>query len=296
MLEARSRRACSSAAQLEVARTQIEEDAPSWALHDHPRYPEAPGTRRRTPARLKRKYGAARAVVEHLARSKASSSAERLGGNERDDAEALRTRFAAAARCARALSGERKRAAGKLAAAISKELASLGMGGARIEVAVSPLEGRSGEIDVDGARLSAAGLDRAEFLIAPNKGETARPLTRIASGGELSRAMLAVNRVLADIGPAGMYVFDEVDSGVGGGIAEVIGRKIKDVADHRQVLCITHLPQIAVFADHHYKVEKQVIGERTQSNVRKLSRKQQDEEIARMLGGLRITAKTRRPR
>jgi DNA repair protein RecN (Recombination protein N) len=116
---------------------------------------------------------------------------------------------------------------------------------------------------------------------------------RIASGGELSRAMLAIKRVLAGIGPAGMYVFDEVDSGVGGAVAEVIGRKIRDVAEHRQVLCITHLPQIAVFADHHYKVEKAVIGERTQSSVRKLSRKEQEEEIARMLGGLRITAKTR---
>jgi DNA repair protein RecN (Recombination protein N) len=286
--------------QLEGARTQLEEAARELGRYTRSIHadPEAlTGVEERLHAlhRLKRKYGGSlEAVVSHLERSRRELDA--LSDHE-GTCETLRKQcdqaLADAARCARVLSTERKRAAGKLAAAISKELASLGMGGARIEVAVSPLEGRSGEIEVDGARLSAAGLDRAEFLIAPNKGETARPLTRIASGGELSRAMLAIKRVLADIGPAGMYVFDEVDSGIGGGIAEVIGRKIKDVADHRQVLCITHLPQIAVFADHHYKVEKAVIDERTQSSVRKLSRKQQEEEIARMLGGLRITAKTR---
>jgi len=108
-----------------------------------------------------------------------------------------------------------------------------------------------------------------------------------------SRAMLAIKRVLAGIGPAGMYVFDEVDTGVGGAIAEVIGRKIHDVAQHRQVLCVTHLPQIAAFADAHFKVEKAVVGERTCSSMRRLTRKEQEEELARMLGGLKITAKTR---
>lgn len=105
--------------------------------------------------------------------------------------------------------------------------------------------------------------------------------------------MLAIKCVLADLGPAGMYVFDEVDSGIGGGMAEIIGRKIRSVAQHRQVLCITHLPEIAVFADQHFKVEKVIRGERTLSTVRRLTRKEQQEEIARMLGGLKITAKTR---
>jgi DNA repair protein RecN (Recombination protein N) len=146
---------------------------------------------------------------------------------------------------------------------------------------------------IDGARLTADGLERAEFLIAPNRGEEARSLHRIASGGELSRAMLAIKCVLADLGPAGMYAFDEVDAGVGGGMAEIIGRKIRQVAQHRQVLCITHLAQIAVFADQHFKVEKVVRGERTLSTVRRLSEREQREEIARMLGGVKITAKTR---
>jgi DNA repair protein RecN (Recombination protein N) len=105
--------------------------------------------------------------------------------------------------------------------------------------------------------------------------------------------MLAIKCVLADLGPAGMYAFDEIDTGVGGGMAEIIGRKIHSVAQHRQVLCITHLPQIAVFADHHFKVEKSVRDERTLSTVRRLNSKEQPEEIARMLGGLKITAKTR---
>jgi DNA repair protein RecN (Recombination protein N) len=286
--------------QLESARTQLEEAARELgrytrSIHADPEALLGMEERLHALTRLKRKYGGTlEAVVEHLARSRAELAA--LADHE-GTSDGLRKQYEqaleAAAKCARVLSADRKRAAGKLASAIGKELASLGMGGARIEVDVSPLEGRAGEIEIDGARLSAYGIDRAEFLIAPNKGEVARPLMRIASGGELSRAMLAIKRVLAGIGPAGMYVFDEVDSGVGGAIAEVIGRKIRDVAEHRQVLCITHLPQIAVFADHHYKVEKAVIDERTQSSVRKLTRKEQEEEIARMLGGLRITAKTR---
>lgn len=288
------------ARQLESVRTQIEEAARELgrytrSIHADPEALTGVEERLHALQKLKRKYGGTlESVVEHLTRSKRELSA--LDDHESTSDELRRgydAALTAAASCARALSSQRRRAASKLANAISKELASLGMGGARIEVDVSPLEGRSGEIEIDGARLSPNGLDRAEFLIAPNKGEQARPLMRIASGGELSRAMLAIKRVLAGIGPAGMYVFDEVDTGIGGGIAEVIGRKIKDVSLHRQVLCITHLPQIAVFADHHYKVEKAVVGERTQSTVRKLSRKEQEEEIARMLGGLRITSKTR---
>jgi DNA repair protein RecN (Recombination protein N) len=211
---------------------------------------------------------------------------------------------------ARALSVERRQGAGQLGAAISQQLESLGMGGARVQVALRSLPegvahfvarpsgagstaGEGSEFSVDGVQLSADGLERAEFLIAPNRGEEARSLHRVASGGELSRAMLAIKCVLADLGPAGMYAFDEIDTGVGGAMAEIIGRKIRSVAQHRQVLCITHLPQIAVFADQHFKVEKFVRGERTLSRVRRLSSKEQREEIARMLGGVEITAKTR---
>ena len=122
----------------------------------------------------------------------------------------------------------------------------------------------------------SSGIDRVEFLIAPNKGEDPRPLRRIASGGELSRALLALKRVLAEKGPAGLYVFDEVDAGVSGAIAEVIGRAIADVARHRQVLCITHLPQIAALADAQYVVDKSEAKGRTTSAVRKLSDDERD--------------------
>ncbi|MFT3923379.1 MAG: DNA repair protein RecN [Myxococcales bacterium] len=245
--------------------------------------------------KLKRKYGGTlENVLAHLAQSQAELAAleDHEGTSERLRSE-YQTKLGEARGVARELSKQRRLAAGKLASAISEELTSLGMGGARILVDVSPLEGKLGELEVDGARLSAHGIDRAEFLIAPNRGEQARPLSKVASGGELSRAMLAIKRVLAGLGPAGMYVFDEVDSGVGGAVAEVIGRKIEEVSEHRQVLCITHLPQIAVFAKSHFKVEKASQGERTVSTVKKLSKREQEEEIARMLGGLKITAKTR---
>ncbi len=288
------------AQQLENANAQLEEAARELGrytrtIHSDPEALTGLEERLHALHRLKRKYGGTlEAVLQHLEQSKRELAAWVDHEHTSDSLRAVYDRtLAEAAAGARTLSAARKRAAVELAKAISKELGSLGMGGARIEVDVSPLEGRSGEIEIDGARLCAHGLDRAEFLIAPNRGELARPLTKIASGGELSRAMLAIKRVLAGLGPAGMYVFDEVDSGVGGAVAEVIGRKIKDVSEHRQVLCITHLPQIAVFADHHYKVEKAVVGERTQSRLRKLSKREQEEEIARMLGGLRITAKTR---
>jgi DNA repair protein RecN (Recombination protein N) len=167
-----------------------------------------------------------------------------------------------------------------------------------VQVRLARLEGGTRELAIEGARLHSSGIDRAEFLIAPNKGEEARPLRKVASGGELSRAMLAIKRVLAGlrsaaIGPAGLYVFDEVDTGVGGAVAEVIGRKLKEVSQHHQVLCITHLAPIAVYADKHFLVRKDVVGDRTRSAILALEEKERLEEVARMLGGLNITRKTR---
>jgi DNA repair protein RecN (Recombination protein N) len=198
--------------------------------------------------------------------------------------------IAAVAAEARSLSKKRRDAAQKLGDAISRELAGLGMGRARVVIDVSPVPSHdaSGVPPIDGARLTQTGIDRVEFLIAPNKGEEPRPLRRIASGGELSRALLALKRVLAEKGPAGLYVFDEVDAGVSGAIAEVIGRAIADVARHRQVLCITHLPQIAALADQQYVVDKTESKGRTTSSVRKLSARERVEEIARMIGGVRV--------
>ncbi len=194
-----------------------------------------------------------------------------------------------AATQARELSKRRKQAADKLGASISTELADLGMGGARVVVDVAALGGGGGELAVDGARLGRDGIDKVEFLISPNKGIDPRPLRRIASGGELSRALLALKRVLAEGGPAGLYVFDEVDAGVGGAVADKIGRAIADVARHHQVLCITHLAPIAAFADAHYVVSKQSAGTVTTSAVRRVEKKERTQEVARMLSGAKVT-------
>jgi DNA repair protein RecN (Recombination protein N) len=190
---------------------------------------------------------------------------------------------------AKKLSAKRRKAAEKLGEAISGELAELGMGGARVVVDVAPLGGAVEEQAVDGARLGRDGIDRVEFLISPNKGIEPRPLRRIASGGELSRALLALKRSLAECGPAGLYVFDEVDTGVGGAVADKIGRAIADVARHHQVLCITHLAPIAAFADAHFVVEKRAEGELAKSDVRRLGARDRVAEVARMLAGAKVT-------
>jgi DNA repair protein RecN (Recombination protein N) len=195
---------------------------------------------------------------------------------------------------ARALSRKRRDAAEKLADAIGRELAQLGMGRARVVVEVTPASVVEGALLVDGARLTRTGIDRVEVLIAPNRGEEPRPLRKIASGGELSRALLAFKRVLAGQGPAGTYVFDEVDAGVGGAIAEVIGHAIADIARHRQVVCITHLPQIAALADAHFVVDKSESRGRTSTRVRRLAPEERVDEIARMIGGIKVGDAARR--
>ena len=197
--------------------------------------------------------------------------------------------LAKAATLAKKLSAKRREAAEKLARAISHELAELAMGGARVVVDVAPLGGDRGELSVDGARLSRDGIDRVEFLIAPNKGMDPKPLGKIASGGELSRSLLALKRVLAEHGPAGLYVFDEVDAGIGGAVADKIGRAIADVAKHHQVLCITHLAPIAAFAETHFVVSKENEGQITKSAVRRVEGKERVGEIGRMLAGARVT-------
>lgn len=187
------------------------------------------------------------------------------------------------------LSEVRRAAAASLGSAIAVELRDLGMGGAEIVVDVAALEPGSTGLVHQGMRLTPSGLDRVELLIAPNPGEPPRPLRRIASGGELSRALLGTKRVLAGIGPVGTYVFDEVDSGVGGAVADAIGRKLAEVARHHQVVCITHLPQIAAFGRAHMVVSKEVSEGRTASRLRRLEVADRVEELARMLGGRRVT-------
>ncbi|HJX62400.1 MAG TPA: DNA repair protein RecN [Polyangia bacterium] len=172
------------------------------------------------------------------------------------------------------ISEQRRKAARVLGRRMDETLRDLGLAGARVPIAVE-----------DRGEPGPRGKDRVRFLFAPNRGEEPRPLDRIASGGELSRVMLAVKQALAKEDEALTYVFDEVDSGVGGGTAEVIGRMLKSTAVHRQVLVVTHLPQIAAFADHHIRVTKETGKGRTTIRVAVLTGAERGVEIARMLGG-----------
>jgi len=149
------------------------------------------------------------------------------------------------------------------------------------------------EIHIDPLPLSPKGVDRVEFLISPNVGEEVKPLAKIASGGELSRIMLAMKRILAKVGGRQVLVFDEVDSGIGGAMAEVVGKKLRELSRHHQVICVTHLPQIACFADQHHSVRKEVKSGRTITQVDRLDRESIMDEIARMLGGVKVTEKTK---
>jgi DNA repair protein RecN (Recombination protein N) len=179
------------------------------------------------------------------------------------------------------LSGERRRVASELKRYVEKELGSLGMKKTTFEVSIEDLP------------LSLEGMDRVEFLISPNVGEKVKPLAKIASGGELSRIMLAMKGILAGIGGRQVLIFDEVDSGIGGAVAEVVGRKLRELSKHHQVICVTHLPQIACFAESHYHVKKEVRSGRTITLVDRLEKGDIVEEIARMLGGVKVTEKTR---
>ncbi len=221
--------------------------------------------------------------------------------------EKLREQKARAYDTARALSRARREAAQTFAAQVEGELSDLNMEETEFTVDIAPEtlppdELSADQIGVRGAanladdpvvELTDRGFDDVEFVIAPNPGEEARPLAEIASGGELSRIMLAIKSVLVDRDSVETYVFDEVDTGIGGTTAEVVGRKIRRTADSHQIICITHLAQIASLADQHYRVTKEKRDGRTHSTVTPLDEEERVEEIARMLGGERATPKTR---
>jgi DNA repair protein RecN (Recombination protein N) len=155
-----------------------------------------------------------------------------------------------------------------------------------------PADERTGPYLVSGdTGIEATGMDRVEFLIAPNVGEDLRPLAQIASGGELSRIILALKAMLATTDSVETLIFDEVDAGVGGGVAEMVGNKLRSLARFHQVICITHLPQIAQFGTHHFKIAKSVHKGRTRTTITPLRGEVRVEEIARMLAGVKITKK-----
>jgi DNA repair protein RecN (Recombination protein N) len=179
---------------------------------------------------------------------------------------------------------------------MEKEVKGLGMPETIFEVRF--LEAPETEDDppfhLGGKTLTDSGMDQIEFYFSPNPGEPPKALAKIASGGELSRLMLAIKSLVLMPGDIPTLLFDEVDAGIGGGVAEIVGKKLKQVASAHQVICVTHLPQIAALADSHHVVRKEVSKGRTTTTVKKLKEPERVEEVARMLGGLKITDKTRR--
>ncbi|MDD5167180.1 MAG: DNA repair protein RecN [Syntrophales bacterium] len=186
------------------------------------------------------------------------------------------------------LSAARRDAALELQKAIEVEIHTLRMAGARFELLF-----RDNPVEGNGERFGPSGMDSMAFYLSTNQGEDIKPLSRVASGGELSRVVLAMKKVLAGTGFSGTIVFDEVDSGIGGATAEIVGEKIREVSRRHQVLCITHLPQIACFGIRHYSVKKRIHGEKTVTSVDILSEEERLEEMARMLGGVEVTETTR---
>ncbi|MBS0308795.1 MAG: DNA repair protein RecN [Proteobacteria bacterium] len=183
---------------------------------------------------------------------------------------------------AQKLSKARAKAAKTLGAAVSAAMQDLSMAGGRFEVALQSCE------------PAAHGLEQVEFLVAGHAGTQPRPLAKVASGGELARISLAISVIASSATATPTLIFDEVDSGIGGGVAEVVGRLLRRLGDDRQVLCVTHLPQVASQANQHFQVSKQSIAGKTISSIDPLDSKERVEEIARMLGGLEITATTRK--
>jgi DNA repair protein RecN (Recombination protein N) len=193
------------------------------------------------------------------------------------------------------LSKNRKKAAGVLAKKIIETLSSLKMVQTIFKVDLDTIcwnQKTDRYLKFDDHTLTETGIDRVTFMIAPNLGEDLKPLATIASGGELSRVILALKAILAETDSVETVIFDEVDAGIGGGTAEVVGRKLADLARHHQVICITHLPQIAKFGEHHFSISKRVIDGRTQTVIQPLNKADRHKEIARMLGGEDITSTT----
>ena len=191
------------------------------------------------------------------------------------------------------LSDKRRKDASNLEKVIKKEFAALAMPRMEMKVQFHPDRNDTDKELVPGC-YGPRGVDHVEFLIAPNEGEAMRPLSRIASGGELSRLMLAIKSLCGKDDAGKILVFDEVDAGIGGRVAEAVGKRLKNLSQCNQVLCVTHLPQIAVFAENHFIVYKHVVGNRTETVAKPLTPPERIQEISRMMGGEVITETTRR--
>jgi DNA repair protein RecN (Recombination protein N) len=247
--------------------------------------------------RLKRKYGTNSIGEILLLAERSQQELSGIAHREERSAELegeLAKFKSRLAEMAEALSQERQMAAEKLEQAIMAQLNDLNMAQTRFKINLTQIETSSG-IDYHGktVEVGSSGVDKIEYLVAPNPGEGLKPMTKIASGGELSRIMLALKSILAELDAIPTMVFDEIDVGIGGRTAQAVAEKILLIGQSRQVLCVTHLPQIASLARRHFYIEKQVIQNRTEVSVRELSMNERVEELARMLGGAQVTDTTR---
>ncbi|MFH1982700.1 MAG: DNA repair protein RecN [Pseudomonadota bacterium] len=249
--------------------------------------------------RLKKKYGGSLEAVSHYYdRIDAELDAVRnISEAIAEAAAALDTLHRSACETAARLSAGRRERAPVLARKVADELVGLEMPGVEVELVVEDVSAgaRVSPFLIDGVRaLSDTGSDQATFYISANPGEAMKPLSSVASGGELSRVVLGIKAILARTDAVETIVFDEVDAGIGGRVAARVGRKLLQLADCHQIICITHLPQIAIFGHHHFRIAKHTAGGRTATRIQMLDDAQRVEEIARMLGGATITATTRR--
>jgi DNA repair protein RecN (Recombination protein N) len=237
--------------------------------------------------KLKKKYGGTiDAVIETHRRVRDEldglrHSDEEIGRHDR----LIRERRDVVVKLARDLSAKRTDAAKQMAKLVRRELDALKMGQTQFVIHLSTREGDEA--------YGADGADRAEFVLSANAGEPLKPLARVASGGELSRVMLALKSALAGADRVPVIIFDEIDTGVGGAVAAAIGKRLKELGRVHQVLCVTHLPQVASQATHHLCLEKSQMKNRTVTTVRPLSGMERESEIARMLGGETVTKKIR---
>ena len=270
------------AAQAESARIQIQDVASGLRdyaarIEANPQELERLQSRLAELERLHRKYGPD--LLGHLDKVNGEMDSMGLAEAQKDKlVQQIAVLREAYNKVAQSLSRKRRSASRGLQTQVIQELKSLAMPNVRFEIAWS---------DVSPGR--SRGIDRAEFLISANPGEELRPLDKVASGGELSRIMLALRTVLVVDEAAKTLVFDEVDAGVGGKAAETIGQKLQELSRRYQILCVTHLPQIAACSDHHFRIEKLILGGRTVTRVEPLSGESRVDELVRMMSGSRVT-------
>ncbi len=241
--------------------------------------------------KLKRKYGAnINEILIHLEKCKSEQEDLSHSQEKLEELEiSIREKTLDYYKIAEKMRVERIKNARKLEQNIEREISFLGMTKAKVKIDIIP---RNDQNDII-SNIKDTGTEDVEFLISPNPGEDLKPLRKIASGGELSRIMLALKSIGKEKGYSKTLIFDEIDSGIGGKIADFVALKLKSLAKENQVICITHLPQIASYAEHHYRIDKTIKKERTYTTIKKLTLDERVEEIARLISGSRVTTTSR---